>query len=132
MIPPPLALGLTVCEKAIIEDGTRDVTLVSIFRERLVDGFPSPPQSFTVYAVLTDGLGDAIMEFVISNLETDAEIYRRRFAIRFPDRLVELRLLLRVKKCSFPTPGKYQVTLLVDGDWIAQCHMRIAAPEDRS
>ena len=129
MIPPPMALGLTLCEKAITEEGTKDVTLVSIFRKRLVERFPSPPQPFTAYAILTDGVGDGTMELVITNLETDEEIYARRFRVRFPDRLAELRLLLRVTRCSFPAPGQYQATLLVDGDWVAHRRVRVTAME---
>jgi hypothetical protein len=31
MIPPPIALGLTLCEQVIIEGGTRRATLVGCF-----------------------------------------------------------------------------------------------------
>jgi hypothetical protein len=60
MIPRPIALGLTICEKIIVEEKTRNVTLVSCFSKLIVEGFPSPSQRFAVYAVLTDGLGDGI------------------------------------------------------------------------
>ena len=29
MIPPPVVLGLTICEKVIVEENTKNVTLVS-------------------------------------------------------------------------------------------------------
>jgi hypothetical protein len=58
MIPRPIALGLTICEKAIVEERTRNLTLVSCFTKLIVEDFPSLPQRFALFAVLTDGLGN--------------------------------------------------------------------------
>ena len=69
MIPPPVALGL--CEKAIVEEGTKNLTLVNTFTTMFVDGFPSPPQRFAAYAALTDGLGNATIQLGLTHLETD-------------------------------------------------------------
>ncbi len=55
MNPPPIALGLTLCEKVIIEERTRNATNVSTFTRLLVDGFPSSPERFAFAAVLTGG-----------------------------------------------------------------------------
>jgi hypothetical protein len=71
MILPPIVLGLTICEKAIVEEGTRNVTIVSTFTRLVVDEFPSPPQRFSVYSVLTEGLGDATILLTVTNLEAD-------------------------------------------------------------
>ena len=120
MIPPPIALGLTLCEKVIVEEGTKNVTLVNTFTTMFVDEFPSPAQRFAVYAALTNGLGDATIELVLTHLETDNEIHARRMPLRFSDKLAEVRILYRMSEISFPEPGKYQFSLLVDGDWIAQ------------
>ena len=67
------------------------------------------------------------MDFVVTRLETDQEIFAHRTTIRFPNRLAEVRVLLRVRGCSFPAPGKYQFTILIDGDWIAQRTLAVAA-----
>jgi hypothetical protein len=129
MVPPPIALGLTLCEKVIVEEGTKNVTLVSTFTKLRVDQFPTGPQRFVVFAVLTDGLGDGTIELVITRLETDEAIYTYRNRLRFPDRLTEVRVLMRVNECSFPAPGRYQFTLLIDGDWLAQCHLQVAGKD---
>jgi hypothetical protein len=55
MNPLPTVLGLTLCEKAIVEEGTKNLTLVSTFTKLVVDGFPSLPQLFVLYAALTEG-----------------------------------------------------------------------------
>ena len=43
MIPPPIALGLTLCEKVIIEEGTRAATFVNTFSTLIEERFPTPP-----------------------------------------------------------------------------------------
>jgi hypothetical protein len=58
MVQRPNVVGLLVCEKTIVEENTRNITTVNHFTRLRVDSFPSPPQRFTVYSVLTDGLGE--------------------------------------------------------------------------
>jgi hypothetical protein len=44
MVPLPIVLGLSVCERVIVEEGTQNLTLVSCFTKLLVDQFPSQPR----------------------------------------------------------------------------------------
>ena len=129
MRPAPLAINLTVCEKVIIEEGTRNVSLIGTFRRRRVSGFPSPPQDFVVFAALIDGLGDATIRLEISDLETGEVVLERKQSVSFPNRLTEMHLHLRITGCIFPAPGIYPVVVLVDQDWIAHRHFRIFGPE---
>ena len=50
MNPPPIALGLVVCEKAVVEEGSKNATLVNTYLRLRVDSFPSRPQQVAVYA----------------------------------------------------------------------------------
>src|SRR5713226_1601719 len=120
MHPPPVVLGLTICEKVIIEERTKNVTLVSTFSKLIAEEFPTAPQKFAVYTVLTEGTGEGIIALVVRSLETDEEVYRNEMRVAFPDRLMEMRVLFRVASCTFPAPGDYQLTLSIDGDWLAQ------------
>lgn len=120
MNPPPIALGLTLCEKVIVEERTRNLTLVSTFRTLIVDDFPSPPQRLAFAAVLKDGHGDGTVDLVIRQLETDEETYSMRGQLRFPSRLDEVRAVFHIRDCSFPAPGQYEAILLVDGEWITR------------
>ena len=132
MVPPPIVLGLTVCEKAIVEEGTRNVTLVSTFTKLLVDEFPTSPQKFSVYVVLTEGHGNGIINVVISSLETNREVHQTRGPIHFPDQLMEMRLLFNVTNCVFPAPGAYQLMLVLDGECLALRRIHVLAREKKS
>jgi hypothetical protein len=126
----PTVLGLTLCEKAIVEEVTKNVTLVSTFTRLVVEEFPSLPQRFALYTVLTGGLDDGTIELVVLHLETNEEIYRNRLPVHFPDRVSEVRVLFRVHRCVFPYAGNYQLTLLLDGDWLAHRRLRAVERED--
>jgi len=122
----PLASGLLLCEQAVIEERTRNVTLVNCFSRRAVERFPSEMFPFVVFALLTNGLGEISLELVIQRLDTFDEVYQRIISFRLANPLQEAKLLLRVRDCSFPVAGVYQVALLVENEPLAQRRVRIA------
>lgn len=132
MIPTPIAFGLTVCEKVIVEEGTRRLTLVNCFTKLVVERFPSPPQSFLVFAALTDGQGDATIQIAIEHADTMEEVYRQDRQAHFEDRLLETQFLFAVTNCVFAAPGRYYVVLRVDGGWAAHRRLRVVSPEVQS
>jgi hypothetical protein len=125
MIRRPIAVGLLLCQEVIVEERTRNVTLVNSFGRLGLKTFPSPPQQFTVQAVLADGLGEVRFELVISSLDNLEPIYTRSWRTTFTDPLREVRHLIRVGSCSFPAPGRYQVGLLAENEPVAQCLLTI-------
>jgi hypothetical protein len=130
MVPTPVAIGMVTCEKVIVEERTRNISLVSCFDRIVVGEFPTAPQRFAVFATLKDGEGNGTITLVITHLESDEEIYAQEGLVHFPNRLSEVRALFRVNACRFPTPGRYLVSLLVDGAWISQREIEAVAKED--
>src|SRR5947209_6968397 len=116
----PTVIGLLVSEQAIVEAETYNVTLVNCFLRRKVESFPSEPQRFAVFALLTDGQGDIDLTLVIERLDTGEEIYRQSRSLRFPDPLKEVRFLFRVQTCSFPVASRYDVILFAAGSELAR------------
>jgi hypothetical protein len=96
------------------------LTVVNSFGHRTVATFPSEPLSFLVFALLTDGLGEARVDVTISRIDTEEMIYQRSLNYRFRYPLETLRFSLRVRDCSFPVPGRYQAAVLADGEMIAE------------
>lgn len=125
MASRPIAIGMTVGDYVIVEERTKKVSLIGSFTGMKVGRFPSDATPFSVYAALTDGLGDVTMELVVVRLDTGEEIYNRRHVVRFQDKLSELRFHLRITQCSFPVAGHDQFTLLADGEWLAQRRLRV-------
>ena|SRR6266404_3291257 len=130
MIPPPIAVGLIICEKVIVEEFTKNVSLLNTFTKLNVATHTLP--RFVVYAVLTDGLGTCRVQLSIVELETAEEIYSRQMAATFLDRLAELRVLFSTNQCSFPKSGKYQLILLVDDELVAQRTLVVKLNEGKS
>ena len=130
MIQQPNAVGLLLCEKTIVEEATRNVTVVNHLTHLRVDSFPSVPQRLMAYAMLTDGIGAATLGLRIIRLDTFEDIYYRSYAAKFRDPLAQLRLRIRVNDCSFPVEGKYQVQLEADGELVAQAAITVIQKEN--
>jgi hypothetical protein len=121
----PAANGLLLCEQIIIEETTRNVTPVNCFSRRTVGHFPSDPFPFVAFALLTDGLGRMSLKLSIDRLDTLEEIYQWETPFQFPSPLQTVRYWLRIRDCSFPVPGYYQVSLSADDDTLAQRRINI-------
>jgi hypothetical protein len=120
MNPPPIALGLTLCEKFIVEERSRNATLVSTFTKLFADVFPSSPERFALAAILTGGHGEATLDLVLTQLDTGEDTYATQRQLPFPGRLAEVQVVFHIRDCSFPAPGHYDATLFVDGDPVAR------------
>ena len=125
-----MALGLTLCEKVIVEERTRNTTYVSTFTKLLAEEFPSRPERFAFAAVLTGGQGDATVDLVFTQLATDEELYSMRRPLHFPGRLAEVQVVFHIRDCSFPAPGPYDATLFVDGDTVARRKFSVQQREE--
>ena len=131
MTPPPVAFGLILCDLVIVEEGTRKASLIGTFLGLRARRFPATAQPFSVFAVLTDGLGDATMELTVTHADTNAVVFRRQDRLHFADKLAQVRYHARLLDCRFPAPGSYQFTLLADGEWVAQQRLHVHLVEDQ-
>lgn len=131
MVPPPTVLGLVLCDLTIVEQGTTKVSLVGMFTKLTVKAIPSRPRTFFVFAALTDGSGNATITLTITRLDTDKEVFARDLTeVHFPDKLEEVELLVQMEDWSFPAPGWYEFTLLVDGEWVARRRLEVILDEE--
>jgi uncharacterized protein DUF6941 len=127
----PIAIGLLACDQVIVEEHTRNVTPVNCFTYRKVRGFPSEPQSFTVLAFLTDGLGEIELEVVLQDLDNMEELYRVGRRVVFNSPLHEYRFVFRFRDISFPAEGAYEIMLIADNELVAARKIRIEQRGDR-
>jgi hypothetical protein len=89
-----------------------------------VEGFPARAR-FDAFAALTDGLGTGIIDLVVRQLETDAELTAQSRELTFPDPLHVVNMRFRFRELSFPAAGSYLFVLLVDGEEIATRRVRV-------
>jgi hypothetical protein len=132
VIPPPIALGLTLCDLVIVEEDTRKVSLIGNLTRWTADNFPYTAPPFFAFSALTGSVGEGRMDLVVARLDTGEDIYRQHRVVHFTDRLRELHLILRVGNCVLLAAGWYQATLLADQEWVAQRRFRVIAQEAQS
>ncbi len=132
MVPCPVALGLTLCDQVIVEEGTRNISLIGTFSRLRGDVFPFAPPSFCVVSTLTGSQGEGEIKLTVTNLETDDEVYTLTRRVTFPDRFAELHVLFRPAELVYPAPGHYIFTLLVDDEGVAHRRVRILETEGDS
>lgn len=118
MIQRPIAVGLHLCEQIIVDAKTRNATTVNNFSSLIIDG-PLMENTFCVFAVLTDGIGQMRATVEIEELATGEIVCRREFRIRFDNPLQQGNCIARLRRIRFPGPGAYEVLLDVSGEVIS-------------
>lgn len=126
---PPLALGLVICEKLLIEHRTLNLSYVGQFTRLTAGSFPAAIGPFSVCAVLTNYAGVANVELRLTRMDTDEEWVVHRTGLRFSTKLAEVLYHVRVPYITFPAPAVYQFTVLAGGEWVAQRRLKILQRE---
>jgi len=119
MAESPIARGLYLCETVIVEERTRNTSLVNIFTRRIVETLPTPPQQFVAFAILANGQGTIPLQVRVTRLQDDAVIYSQVLPVRFDSPLLEIRFVYRITSLIFPSAGRYAVELTANGDPLA-------------
>jgi hypothetical protein len=135
MIQLPSAVALKVCQHTIQDLNTKHVSLVNCYRKLRFNKFPSEPQSFTVCAVLTDGLGEVELSVGISMLAAWGEkedLIVQSWKEMFTDPLKEKWFLVRFSQFSFPEYGNYLFAISAAGEEIAHTTLEIQESSNES
>ena len=126
MLQLPVVLGLTLCDRMEVDRQARRISLVGLFHRLKFSSFPTSPQQFTVYAAVTDGVGEGVLRLAVTRLETGDTIYRYSRWVAFSaDRLSPLHLEIKVRCCVFPAPGRYALELSFDGQSVNDRPLKI-------
>jgi hypothetical protein len=125
MVPLPSVVGLVLSEQVIVDQRSRNPTIVNVFTGLKVEHFSSAPQRFSVFAALSGGRGVGTMDLVGMRLDTGLRFYAQRFRINFPDPLIIVNVNIRVRNMNIPEAGWYELMLLIDDEPIAQRRFRV-------
>ena len=127
MIKLPTVIGLKLCQQAIVEEKTRNVTLVNCLRELSVASFPARIRPLTACIVLSDGMGEGKLSLTIASLgnEDMPEIWTGRWNLTLKNPVKEHWLFLPVENLVLTYPGRYQVALTIDQEPIARTVLEV-------
>jgi hypothetical protein len=124
----PIVRGLYLAGRVDTDPVTRNLTLVNCFRSIRLQAIPGVAQPFYLVAYLVNGLGAIRMMARVTRLDTLAEVYRTWVTMNFPDRLTEVRFVVRVERCLFSSAGDYQVELWAGDSLLAQTPFAVRGP----
>ena len=116
----PVALGLTLCEFAVIDENTHNVSAVSCFSRRFLDGGLEAMPPFYALAFMVGGHESMPAKLLIERLDTLETTNEKSFTLGFANSLEEIRALVRVRASAIPVFGYYNALFVVDGEMIAQ------------
>lgn len=121
----PVVVGLILCERLHVDPTAAGVSIIGLFHARHFRHVPSPPHSFTVFAVLYDGVGEGIIKLTVTRLrgEQDIHVYERWVA--FPGRFLPAYLEIRLHGLRFPSFGRYSLKLYLDQQLLSERLMEI-------
>ena len=110
-----------MCEKAVVESKTGNVTLVNCLRRlRVKKGFPAHVSSLFAFVSVTDALGSCQLRVAVTHLETMDEITAEEWKFEFTDSLLEYWFLVPLGPVEFPVAARYEVALFTDGEMITR------------
>jgi hypothetical protein len=120
MAKSPRAVGPLLCRDVSLIPGAATLSLVGLFNGRSYSQWPSPAEPFFFYALLTGGEGDGLMEFVVLNSTTEQLVHRFQYWYTVPAPDLPVHVFRRIRRCVFPVPGRYIVSLRFEGEILTQ------------
>jgi hypothetical protein len=114
----PTVRGIHLCEQVIIEEKSRNASLINCFTTRLWHG-ASHRHQFVLYSVLSGIRGTIQLTIRVTELSNDADVISKIVPFTFVDPIFDHRLVHRFTDRTFPRPGAYEILILVDEESIA-------------
>lgn len=128
-IEKPQARSLLLCDYLVVEEGTRNVSLINCFTRKAFEQFPTPPITICAYSPLSGGFGEFHIRLRIAHLRSLQWEYENSQKMMFLDRLSEVRYSRRLQGIRFPEPGSYSFSLLIEEEMIADTRIEILKRE---
>jgi hypothetical protein len=107
----PVVVGLVLCEGLRVDRATAKTSLYGLFNGLHFRTMPSPPLTFTVYAVLYDGVGEGRIKLAVTRLVGEQDIYVHERWLKCPGRFLPAFLEIRLYNVRFPAFGRYAFKL---------------------
>jgi hypothetical protein len=129
-VPPPKCKAILLCERSIIEAVTRQISLIGLFEEFVVDALPGETHRFKLFLSLTDGIvgHEYTMSLEVQDLQDDRVIARTEGPPPiWHDRLAKLNVLIAVASIHVEHEGSYEIVVLADRQEVDRQRIVISA-----
>ncbi len=132
--PLPQCKAILLCERAIREAGTNQVSLIGLVRKFVVPRLPAQTQPVTAYLQLVEGIGRYNISAEVRDLTTGQVLAQGGGAtVEFQDRLAILDFLLPLPPLPLTHEGSFDVVVFANGQEIDRQKFTVTcAPADGS
>jgi len=119
--PKPSVQAFLVCDQVIEDSLTKKKSLIGIFTHLQALAFPFQHQQMGLYFCLTDAEGTYHFDIDLVHLNNEQLVCRATLPnIIIDDRLQISDFGINIPSLIFPSPGRYEFRLKMDGSLIAQ------------
>jgi hypothetical protein len=120
-IVKPSVQAFLVCDQVIEDSVTKKKSLIGLFTHLQAASFPFQHSQMGLYFCLTDAEGIYHFDIDLTYLNTEQLICRAALPnIAIADRLQISDFGINIPALTFPTPGRYEFRLRMEGHLIAQ------------
>ena len=121
MSAPPVVKAFLICDYVIHEQETNKKSCIGIFHQINAPSFPCRHGQLSIYANITNALGDYAFRLSLVHLRDEKEIGSGATpSLKIPDKLQTAELAFRLQNIVFPQEGKYEFRLHANDRLIAQ------------
>lgn len=130
--PKPSLSALLVCDMVIDDKVTNKKSLIGTFTDIWGQNFPLAHHKMGVYVSLTDAEGDYELVLRLVRSATDQPIVEANLSVRIMDRLATSDFGINLPVVQFPEPGRYEVQLYANREFLGRKDFNVLKPEMRS
>ena len=129
--PLPRCKAILLCERAIVEEGTRKTSLIGIFHSFNVASFPSRTAGFALFLELVGGLGSYDLRIELHDLN-EGEVVARTPSktVTFTDRIAARKLIFPLRGIHIGHAGAYDLVVLAGSEEIDRQRFTVHGPRE--
>ncbi len=114
----PVLLALLLADKVITEKDTNKRSIIGTFNNFWATQFPASFPPWFVYVAFTNVQGQHSLTVNIENRDNTFNIYSANADFASQDKTAQIEIPIPVVNARFPSEGKYEVSVSLDGKGI--------------
>ncbi len=116
----PYVLSLIICDQVLTQPETGKQAILGCFGSIGAWAFPALHPTMTVFAEMTDGVGEIDLTLKIVSADSEATLFESKRSVEFQAPLAVVSTRWVVEGLVFPEQGEYRVQLLANHDFLLE------------